>query len=248
MQGTMPSTMRSNGCVRVSYLLTNLAKPTLVAIFVACIGLAGCGTTPDAGSGGDRAESTSETTRDGLIKVETTMEGDLYIRPDHGIGGYDAIVIAPAFVNYRRASARLEPEDEELYLISLEQALVDQANSIGAPIEYEIGECTIKIGIGFVNVNLATSDTATVLGEMILVIEYQDSMSGESLLRLMVPKQIEREAEGVTRIEQIDASFERMIDEVNVTAALRSATAVPSKPREGCEGRLVNAGLPSVAQ
>jgi hypothetical protein len=240
--------MRSNRCVRVSFLVTNLAKPTLAALFVASICLAGCGTTPEAGSGDDRAGPGSETTRDGLVKVDTETDGDLYIRPNHGIGGYDAIVIAPAFVNYRRTSARLEPGDEELYLISLEQALVDEANSIGVPIEYDVGECTIKVGIGFVNVNLATTDTATVLGEMILVIQYQDSMSGESLLRLMVPKQIEREAEGVTRLEQIDASFERMIDEVDVTTALRSATAVPSKPREGCEGRLVNAGLPSVAK
>jgi hypothetical protein len=64
----------------------------------------------------------------------------------------------------------------------------------------------------------------------------------------MVPEQIEREAEGISRLEQINASFERMIDEVNITAALRSATGVPSAPRAGCEGRLVNAGLPSVAK
>jgi hypothetical protein len=240
--------MRSNRCVRVSTLAIDLtlAKLTLAALIVASMVLAGCGTTPEAGSGG--GDGSPEMTRDGLIKVEGILDGDLYVRPDHGVGGYDAIVIAPAFVNYRRTSARLDPDDEELYLISLEQALVDEANSIGAPIAYEIGECTMKVGIGFVNVNLARDDTATVLGEMILVIEYQDSMSGESLVRLMVPKQIEREAEGVTRLEQIDASFERMIDEVNLSTALRSATAVPSKPRPGCEGRLVNAGLPSVAK
>ncbi len=218
----------------------------LATVFVVGLSLGGCGTTPDSGSG--QTGSGPEMTRDGLVKVDSDTGGDLYIRPNHGIGGYDAIVIAPAFVNYRRTSARLDPDDEEVYLISLEQALVDQANSIDAPIKYEIGKCTIKVGIGFVNVNLAKSDKATVLGEMILVIEYQDSVSGESLLRLMVPEQITREAEGVTRLEQINASFERMIDEVNVTAALRSATAIPSTPRADCEGRLVNAGLPRVAE
>ena len=215
----------------------------LAAIFVVGLCLGGCGTTPK--KGGSASASAPETTRDGLVKVDAYTGGDLYIRPDHGIGGYDSIVVAPASVFYTRTSARLDPEDEDVYLISLEQALVDQANEIGAPIVYDVGHCTIKIAIGFVNVNLAKNDKASVLGEMILVIEYKDSMSGESLLRLMVPEEIEREAEGVTRLEQINASFERMIDEINVTAALRSATVVPSKPREGCKGRLLNAGLPS---
>lgn len=229
--------MRSKTRVQVSLVVM------LAMIFSVTLG---CGTTPDATGSVDAARSSEKMTRDGLVKIDAVTDGDLYIRPNHGIGGYDAIVVAPAFVNYRRTSARLDPEDEEVYLISLEQALVDEANSIGAPIEYGAGECTIKVGIGFVNVNLAKDDQAAVLGEMILVIEYQDSMSGESLLRLMVPKRIDREAEGVTRAEQISTSFDRMIDEVDVTTALRSATAVPSEPRSGCEGRLVNAGLPSV--
>ena len=236
--------MRSESEGRVHFSLVFFLVG-LATIFL--VGL-GCGTTPDAASGRGSAGSSQETTRDGLIKVDAVIDGDLYIRPNHGIGGYDAIVVAPAFVNYRRTSARLDPDDEEFYLISLEQALVDEANSIGAPIEFEAGECTIKVGIGFLNVNLARNDSATVLGEMLLVIEYQDSLSGESLLRLMVPKQIEREPEGVTRADQISMSFDRMIDEVDVTTALRSATAVPSGPRPGCEGRLVNAGLPSVAK
>jgi hypothetical protein len=82
---------------------------------------------------------------------------------------------------------------------------------------------------------------------MILVIEYQDSLSGESLLRLMVPQTILRESGGMTRAEQVSASFDGMIDEVNITNALRSATATPSKPRPGCAGRLLSAGLPAEA-
>jgi hypothetical protein len=202
---------------------------------------------PDASAGGDVAAKTPEMTRDGLIKVAMDGPGDLYLRPDHGIGGYDAIVIADAFVTYRRTSARLDPDDEEVYLVSLEQALVDEANSIGAPIEYAVGECVIKIGIGFLNVKLARSTSAEVLGEMILVIDYQDSLSGESLLRLMVPQKIMRESGGMTRAEQISVSFDRMIDEVDITNALRSATAIPSKPRPGCDGLLLNAGLPQGA-
>jgi len=220
----------------------------VVGLAVIFAGTLGCSTTPDTSGSGGSEKAQPKVTSDGLVEVETEGEGSLYIRPNHGIGGYDAIVIAPAFVNYRRTSAQLDPDDEEFYLVSLEQALVDEANAIGAPIKYDIGECTIKVGIGFVNVNLARAESSVVLGEMILVIEYKDSLSGESLLRLMVPKRIERESEGVTRAEQISLSFDRMIDEVDVTTALRSATKVPSAPRPGCEGRLVNAGLPSVVK
>ncbi len=221
----------------------------------------GCGTTPESSS--DRtpdanananasanasasASSNTETrtTRDGLVLVKSDADGDLYLRADHGIGGYDAIVIAPAFVHYRRASPRLEPDTEELYLVSLEQALVDEADSVGAPVVYSVGECVIKIGVGFLNVDLARSDSAQVLGEMLLVVEYQDSLSGESLLRMTAPKRIERESEGVSRDEQVKRSFEQMIDEVNMTSAIRAATATPSGPREGCKGALLRAGLP----
>ena len=233
--------MRIKSHVQVSLIVR-------AAMLAALIGFVlGCGTTSSGPSTGSSAAPASQKTADGLIKVETEADGDLYIRPEHGIGGYDAIVIAEAFVNYRRSSARLEPEDEEVYIISLEQALVDEANSIGAPIRYEPGECVLKVGIGFLNVNLARNDSSAVLGEMLLVIEYRDSMSDESLLRLMVPKQIDREPEGVSRADHVSQSFDRMIDEVDVTTALRSATKVPSAPRPGCEGRLVNAGLPSVS-
>ncbi|HIF94107.1 MAG: hypothetical protein ABGX04_06215 [Myxococcales bacterium] len=247
---------QSKGSIAVSIAVSKVASTAVLLTLLASMLVIslGCGGAtsggPDgssASSGGAEAARAPEATRDGLIKVAMDGSGDLFLRPDHGIGGYDAIVIAPAFVTYRRTSARLDPDDEEVYLVSLEQALLDEANSIGVPIEYEIGECVIKIGIGFLNVDLAKSAAAEVLGEMILVIEYQDSLSGESLLRLMVPKTILRESGGMTRAEHVSASFDRMIDEVNITNALRSATATPSKPRPGCEGRLVNAGLPSGA-
>ena len=244
---------RMKGLNAVSVVVSKLASTAILMALLTSVSVTslGCGGATSAGpdgssmTSGGEAGDTPVTTRDGLIKVDMDAPGDLYLRPDHGIGGYDAIVIAPAFVTYRRTSARLDPDDEELYLVSLEQALVDEADSIGAPIEYAVGECVIKIGIGFLNVDLARSESAEVLGEMLLVIEYQDSLSGESLLRLMVPQTILRESGGMTRAEQISASFDRMIDEVNITNALRSATATPSKPRPGCAGRLVNAGLPS---
>lgn len=214
----------------------------LTAILALCLG---CGTTTGGGGSGSQGPIT---TVDGLIKIETDARGDLYLRKDHGIGGYDAIAIAPAFVNYRRTSARLDPDDEEVYLVSLEQSLIDIAAAANVRIVDEVGECVIKIGAGFVNIDLARSASAKILGRMTLVIEYQDSISGQSLLRYAAQESIERETEGTSREQQIALSFDRMIEEVDMIATLRAATRVPSPPRAGCSGMLIDAGRSTASQ
>ena len=211
---------------------------SIALTIVLVVGL-GCGTPPDkVDSGGEQPA----TTVDGLVQVETDARGDLYLRKDHGIGGYDAIAIAPAFLTYRRTSAKLDPDDEDVYLVSLEQSLIDIAEAANVRIVDAAGECVIKIGAGFVNVDLARSASAKMLGRMMLVIEYQDSMSGQSLLRYASGQSIEREPEGTSREQQIADSFDRMIEEVDMITTLRAATIVPSAPRAGCSGTLIDAG------
>jgi hypothetical protein len=205
---------------------------------------AGCATSSGDGAPVSTARS-GETTSDGLMRVETDRRGDLFLREDHGIGGYDAIVVAPSFVNYKRSSDRLDPNVEVAYLAASEQAVMDAAEEAGAPIVNVPGPCTIAIGVGFLNVELARSDTADVLGEMVFVIQYQDSVSGQALLRYVEPQRIERESGGTSREQQIRNSFDRMIEEVDVTSALRAATGTPSGPRSGCEGALLKVGLPA---
>ncbi len=213
----------------------------LFVLIVVWITSLGCGTT---GTQAPAASSSSGPSRtlDGLIEVETSAPGRLFLRENHGIGGYDAIAIAPSFVTYRRTSARLDPDDEELYLVSLEQSIIDIAEAANVRIVDEIGECVIKVGAGFINVDLARSPSAKMLGRMTLVIMYQDSLSGQSLLRYSADQSIERESGGMSREEQISDSFDRMIEDVDIIATLRAATAVPSKPRAGCSGTLVGAG------
>jgi len=209
----------------------------------------GCGTTGTEAPASTSSSPSSGPSRtlDGLIEVETSAPGRLFLRENHGIGGYDAIAIAPSFVNYRRTSNRLDPDDEELYLVSLEQSIIDIAESANVRIVDEIGECVIKVGAGFINIDLARSPSAKILGRMTLVILYQDSLSGQSLLRYSADESIERESEGMSREEQIADTFDRMIEDVDIIATLRAATAVPSKPRAGCSGTLVGAGPSAVA-
>ncbi len=216
----------------------------LLLLLLPLLGLPGCGGT---GGGGRSASRGGDTTADGLRQVDIEGEGRLFLRENHGIGGYDAIAIAPSFVNYRRSSTRLDPDLENAYLAALEQSLIDVAESANVEIVNEIGDCVIKVGAGFVNVQLARSSSARVLGEMTLVVEYQDSTSGQSLLRYAAEERVEREADGTSREEQVEASFDRMIEDIDIISALRKATAVPSPPRPGCKGDLINAGRPSAA-
>ena len=83
---------------------------------------------------------------------------------------------------------------------------------------------------------------------MTLIIEYQDSMSGQSLLRSVSRQMVEREAGGTSRDQQLADSFDRMTAEVDVISALVAATRVPSAPRAGCEGKLVKARASAISQ
>jgi len=215
----------------------------MVLATVAIVSL-GCGTT--SGTGGAESRD-ARTTHDGLVQVDIDGPGKLFLRENHGIGGYDEIVVVPSFLTYQRGSTHLDPELEKIYEVSLEQALVDAADAAHVPITYDVGNCVLKVGVGFVNVGLSRSSSADLLGEMTLVIEYQDSMSGESLLRYATDEEIEREADGTSREDQIRASFDKMISDINIIDTLRKATKVPSKPRPGCKGGLINAGRPPTA-
>lgn len=214
----------------------------LLQLAIIAIALQGCGTPSGLTGAGLRNQ---DSTPDGLIRVESHSSENLYVRPEHGIGGYDAIIVAPAFITYRRSSRKLDPNLEIMHLAALEQFVVDAAEEDNVSMVRARDNCAITVGVGFVDVALSQSNSAETLGEMILVIQYEDSMSGQSLLLHAVPKRIERAAEGTSRDQQIRDSFDRMIEELEMMGTLRAATKTPSRPRAGCEGnlgRVVQAG------
>lgn len=219
----------------------NAITLTILLALSLSLGCAGTGSPPDVSA----RPPGPITTHDGLVKIDIDRPGELFLREDHGIGGYDAIVIVPSFVNYQRKSARLDEDLENAYLAALEQTVYDAAESANVEVVRAVGDCVIKVGAGFVNVNLARAGSRGPLGEMTLIIEYQDSMSRQSLLRYSAKERVERERDGTSRKEQVRTSFGRMIDDVDIISALRKATSVPSPPRQGCNGSLVKAGLPS---
>jgi hypothetical protein len=209
------------------------------ALFIIYIFQLGCGTTSGGADSRAAEPAGGRTTHDGLVEVETEGPGKLFLREDHGIGGYDAVAVVPSWVAYSRSSAKLKSELEDVYLASLEQTIWDLADDADISIVRQPGDCVLMIGAGFVNVDLAKSSTAKVLGNMVLVIEFQDSTRKQSLLRYAAPQRIEREPDGVPRARHVHDSFNQMIDDVNIILALRQATVGGSAPRPGCQGDLL---------
>jgi hypothetical protein len=160
------------------------------ALFIIYIFQLGCGTTSGGADSRAAEPAGGRTTHDGLVEVETEGPGKLFLREDHGIGGYDAVAVVPSWVAYSRSSAKLKSELEDVYLASLEQTIWDLADDADISIVRQPGDCVLMIGAGFVNVDLAKSSTAKVLGNMVLVIEFQDSTRKQSLLRYAAPQRI----------------------------------------------------------
>jgi len=239
------SSVREGWSVHVSVQLQVIITAVLSTIL---IGSLGCGTT-SGGAAERRTEAGpkhADVSMDGLVKSEFDGPGLLYLREEHGIGGYDAILIEPAAIQYRRGSRKLDTDVENLYLVSLKQALVDEADTLGVEIWDAPDKCAIAIRAGFVNVDITPQAGGKPLLSMAFVLEYRDSVSRQSLLRFSIAKRVERSTEGSSwQRKQIKKSFDRMIEEVNMAAILLNAQSVRPPPRPSCSGTLYTVNVPS---
>lgn len=163
--------------------------------------LPGCMKTTD----GSVTSTGSLTTIDGLERVEIAMPGLLEIRPDHGIGSYDAILIPKTSLSYSRSwSARLTDEAERAFLRHLRQTLVDAVAAAAIPIETTPGQCVMTVSLTVHDLVVDPSDRAERLGQMILVMEFRDSSSRQTLLRYGVETRVENPEASVTHDHRCD--------------------------------------------
>ncbi len=219
------------------------AMPWLLALVLSAVAL-GCSTS------GGSSSATVAANDDGLRAVSVDLPGQLFLRDGHGIGSYDAFVIPPATVEYARSSLRLPEEMEAGFLASLEQSLIDASDDAGIPIVDAPGACVLRIGLGFTDVRIerARSDR---LGEVVLVMEFQDTLTGQPLLRYATEHRIERDGTGAPLSDQLALAFDDMVAELNVARALRAAGLADEKVRPGCHGTLAalgrKAGAPAVS-
>ncbi len=219
-------------------------RVTTTTLIIALIAGLGCGTPSGEPKSSDEERVT---TTDGLVKVDIDVPGVLFLREGHGIGSYDAFLIPAADINYRRRSIKLTPEMEDEFLAQLEQSLIDLAGDADIPIEQTPGECVMQIAIGLVNVELQRSSTAKTLGTMTLVMEFRDSMSRQTLLRYATQNRVESGGRRADRSSQLRESFDKMVMDLDIGAALSAAGMGEEEIRPECNGTLAARGRASEA-
>jgi hypothetical protein len=181
-------------------------------------------------------------TVDGLVKQQVNMAGVLFLRPDHAIGSYDAFLIPPVAVNYRRKSRHLSSELEEEFKTQMRQSLIDAATAADIPVVEQTGQCVMQIGMSIVDVDLKRSHSSSTLGQMTLLMEFRDSTSRQPLLRFATLNQIKNEQRSGSRNRQLRKSFDEMLERMELSGALAEAGLTGGPIREGCQGLLAQRG------
>ena len=145
-------------------------------------GIAGCATS-------DKAPTT---TVDGLRLVEDTRTDVVYEKPGMSLAGYDKVLLGPVSIAYKRGSAELTDRQtarmRREFREALEEALAEGGYALVTEPAREV--LLVEAGIVDLYVNRPTRPSAgrdvlftATSGEMTLVGELRDSVSGEVLVR-----------------------------------------------------------------
>ncbi len=178
------------------------------------------------------------TTSGELVEVAIEGPGLLMALEDHGIGGYDAYVLPPAVLDYRRDSAELSADVEQAFLAQLEQSLIDAAEEVGIPISQVPGECVLLVGIGLVDVEVGTRGGTSdgTIGQMTLVMKVLDSLTGETLLHQELAQRVQDDGSGAAPTDQILLRFDEMTRILDLAGTLHAVGVAEDQARPGCQG------------
>ncbi len=179
---------------------------------------------------------------DGLERVEFPLPGVLELREDHRIGSYDAFLIPDASLSYRRGSSKLTRPAERVFLGLLKESIVKGSEAAAIPIEQEPGACVMEINLAVSRLNLDVADRADQLAELTLVMQFRDSTSRMPLLRYAAEKRVPNPKEGVSHDKQIRRGLDRIVGEMDLSAALRSSGLADDTINPGCQGTLAARG------
>ena len=167
------------------------------AAALAAIVVAGCATT-----------QRGPTEWDGLVRQPNTRLGAVFVKPDAEIPSYTSVIIAPATVQFARnwdpnrggrsMSRRLDASDITAIKDSLATMLGDtfreELTAGGYQVVTEPGPDTLLVIPTIVDLYITAPDTMTAArsrtytansGRMTLVLELRDSITGETLARVV---------------------------------------------------------------
>lgn len=197
---------------------------------------------------GDTAPSMRLRAIDGLERVEIPMPGVLELREDHRIGGYDAFVIPDASLSYKRGSSRLTRDAERVFLKLLKESLIEASEAAVVPIEQEPGACVMEISLTVSRMDLDVGIRADQLAELTLIMQFRDSVSRDPLLRYATVNRVPNPSEGATHDRQIRRGLDRIVKEMDISRAFRSAGLADDTIIPGCKGTLADRGRAALEQ
>lgn len=176
-----------------------------------------------------------------LVKVDIGSGGELFIREDHQIGGFDALHFPLARLRYQTGSPTLSKRGENEFLALLEQSLIDSAEGGGFEVAERSGRCVLRVHVSIEDVNItqrsrtgATGDWAT----LTFAIELRESLSGRALARYSKRERIMSPGTGENRAQLILANYAAILEGIDLPGVVTSVTSTPSPPRENCEGSI----------
>jgi hypothetical protein len=134
---------------------------------------------------------TSETVLEGLQLVETVTRGRLFVKPDHHLGSYDGFMIEPIQLSYKRGQTQLTPEDAKSLGLRLRELLSTSISTGGLEVATKPHECIVGLRLEIFDLEMldlqehtgAATRFIESSGGAILVFEFRDSLSGETLTR-----------------------------------------------------------------
>ncbi len=138
-------------------------------------------------------------TPDGLHRVSDPVRGTLYVKPDHGIGAHTRYMLGATVVTFERGSPTLSADQTRKLKRYLTDAAVRGMAAGGTPVVDAAGPCVVRMNFGVIDLKLeglrggesASTRVLASSGEMTLVMELRDSLSGEPLLRFGQRRTIE---------------------------------------------------------
>jgi hypothetical protein len=176
-----------------------------------------------------------------LVKVDIGVDGELFIREDHQIGGFDSVHFPLARIRYRTGSPKLPKQTENEFLVLLEQSLIDNAEDSGFEVAERSGRCVLRVQVAIEDVNISQRTEIGTTGDwaaLTFAIELRESLSGRALARYSKRERIMSPGTGENRAGLILANYAAILEGIDLPGMVTGVTASPSPPRENCKGSI----------
>jgi hypothetical protein len=176
-----------------------------------------------------------------LVKVEIGSGGELFIREDHQIGGFDAVHFPLARIRYKAGSPTLSKSVENEFLALLEQSLIDSAEDGGFEVAERSGRCVLRVQVAIEDVNITQRTRTGTSGDwatLTFAIELRESLSRRALARYSKSERIMSPGTGEDRADLILAKYAAILEGIDLPGMVTGVTATPSPARENCEGSI----------